>query len=422
MTATEAVHGAASLPAALGGFDLTDQAGFAAGVPYDVFARLRAEAPVLFHPASRMPDGEGFWVLSRHEDIAFAAADPAFSGQGGGGRAGGGTHLEDLKVGVHAGVLLPMMDNPRHDLIKRLLSPAVTGEVAAALAGKLRADAAEVVSAAVGAGDCDFVSAVSGLYATRAVALLLGAPRKDWDQLVAWNDDVVGFVDRRAGTPTPASAATFQAMQAYAGELLAAKRADPGTDLASVTAVGEVPGDEPLTALERESNLMLLLLTGSEQPRNTFAGGLLGLAERPELWKELRADRALVPGAVEEILRWAPPNQYNRRTATRDVDLHGTVIRAGDKVTLWWPSANRDESVFQAPDTFDVRRDPNPHLTFGHGVHYCLGDQVARLQMRVLLEELLDQVAEIRVNGPVTYAPSHKHTVVLDMPVTLVRA
>lgn len=406
-------------PAALGGFDLTDQSRFAGGVPYDVFARLRREAPVLFHPAGQMPDGEGFWVLSTHEDIAFAAADPAFSAQGGGGRAGGGSHLEDLQVGVHAGVLLPMMDNPRHDLIKNLLSPAVTGKVAAALEDELRAMAAELVDKALAQGSCDFVTDVSEQFAIRAVALLLGAPRKDWDQLVAWGHEVTGFVDRRTGRPTESSQAVFGAMMAYTGGLLEAKRADPGEDLATVTAVGEVPGDAPLTPLERASNIMLLLLTGGEQPRNTLAGGVLELARHPEQWRELRENRALVPGAVEEMLRWAPPNPYNRRTATRDVELRGSLIRAGDKVTLWWPSANRDEAVFADPDVFDVHRDPNPHLTFGHGTHYCLGDQVARLEMRVLLEELLDRVAEIEPTGPAVYAPSNKHTVMLDMPVAL---
>ncbi|WP_420000095.1 cytochrome P450 [Streptomyces boninensis] len=410
------------LPAVLGGFDLTDQARYAAGVPYDVLARLRREAPVLFHPPGRMPDGEGFWVLTRHGDIAAAAADPAFSAQGGGGRKGGGSHLADLPLGQVAGVLLPMMDNPRHELIKQLLGPAVSAGVAASLEGELRTCAAEVIDKAVARGACDFVTDVTEQFAVRAMALLLGAPRRDWDRLVAWAHDVVGFTDRRAGHPTERSQATLAAMQGYVDGLLAAKTASPAEDLASVVAVGEIPGMSPITPLERSANLGLLLLTGSEQPRNTAAGGLLALAERPDQWHALRTDRTLVPGAVEEMLRWAPPNPYNRRTATRDIELRGKLIRAGDKVTLWWPAANRDEAVFAAPEEFDVRRDPNPHLTFGAGTHYCLGDEVGRLELRVLLEELLDRVAAIRVTGPVGYAPSNKHAVMLEMPVEMVAA
>jgi cytochrome P450 len=135
----------------------------------------------------------------------------------------------------------------------------------------------------------------------------------------------------------------------------------------------------------------------------------------------LRADRALLPGAVEEVLRWAPPNPYNRRTATHDVELRGVRIKAGDKVTLWWPAGNRDEDVFADPDRFDIRRNPNPHLAFGAGTHLCSGDEIGRLQIRVVLEALLDQVTEVRLTAPPTLAPNNKHAVLLSLPVRLVR-
>src|SRR5439155_17363522 len=319
----------------------------------------------------------------------------------------------------------PMMDNPRHDHIKRLLNPAVTGRMAAAYEPQLRADAAALIDDALTRGKCDFATDIAERYAIRSIALLLGAPRDDWNQLVAWLHGVVGFTDRRSGKIDENSRNTFQAIQLYAKDLLAAKRADPAEDLTSVLARGEIDGDQdepPLSDYERELNFNLMLLTGGEQPRNSIAGGIQGLAEHPDQWRALRADRSLVPGAVEEMLRWAPPNPYNRRTATRDVVVGDTLIRAGQKVTFWWPSANRDESVFAAAGTFDVRRDPNPHLTFGSGTHFCLGNEVARLEIRVLLEELLDRVAEIRLLAPVTWAPSNKHSVVLDLPAELVPA
>lgn len=412
------------LPSVLGGFDLTDQSRFAEGFPHEVFARLRREAPVLRHPAGQTADGESFWVLSRHADIA-AALDPVFSAQGGGGRTGGGTHLDDLAIGMFAGVLLPMMDNPRHGVIKHLLSPAVTGQAVAARQEELRGCAAALVDGALSRGTCDFATDIAEQYTTQAAALILGAPRQDWDQLVAWSHQVVGFADRRSGRPSQESQQAMAAMQQYGQELMAAKRAEPAEDLATVLTLGELPddaGQEPLSPYERLANLVLLMTHAPEQPRNTIAGGVLALAQHPDQWQALRTDRSLVAGAVEEMLRWAPPNPYNRRTATRDIEIHGELIRAGEKVTLWWPSANRDESVFSDASRFDIRRDPNPHLTFGVGTHYCLGDQVARLQMRLVLEELLDRVAEIRLTGPVTWAPSNKHSVVLDMPVELVPA
>jgi cytochrome P450 len=360
-------------------------------------------------------------VLTTHADITFAAADPRFSAQGGGGRAGGGSHLDDLALGVHAGVFLPMMDNPRHDLFKRLLRPSVTGSLAQALAPEFSAIAAALVDAAVGAGQVDLVDEVVEPYAVQAIARLLGIRRADWPRLVEWCHGIVGFTDRRTGVVTEPARDTFAAIQTYGRDLLLHQRHTPEPGLTSVLAHGRID-DVELTDTERELNFNLFLLTGSEQPRNTIAGGLIAFAEHPDQWQALRHNRDLLPGAVEEMLRWAPPNPYNRRTATTNLRLGGERIQAGDKVTLWWPSANRDEAVFPAADTFDIRRTHNPHVTFGSGTHCCLGDQVARLEIRLLLEQLLDRVEAIHLTGPVTWAPSNKHTVVLDLPVELVPA
>lgn len=408
------------LPAVLGGFDLTDQRRFTDGVPYRLFARLRAEAPVLRHPAGRTADGESFWVLTRHADIAAVAADPVFSAQGGGGRAGGGNHLDDLPMGVIPGVMIAMMDDPRHDDIRRLLAPSVTGHVVAALRDDLRRMADGLVAPLVGAGPVNAVDALSHPFAVRAMSVLLGVPEADWSRLEEWARHSLGFLDRRTGEPDARSAEVFAAMREYFAGLLAAKRAAPGQDLGSVLAVGELPADRPpLSDAEREVNANVLMVTGLEQPRNTIAGAVRAFAEHPDQWRLLREDRSLMPSAIEEVLRWNPPNPYNRRTATRDVVLGGTVIRAGEKVTLWWPSANRDEAVFADPDVFDIRRDPNPHLSFGHGAHHCLGDEVGTLEIRLALEALLDRVAEIRPTGPVTWGASNKHTIPLDVPVEL---
>ncbi|MFJ1767923.1 cytochrome P450 [Amycolatopsis sp. NPDC088138] len=417
-----ATGSATDLPEVLGGFDLTDQSRFAGGVPYEVFARLRAEAPVLFHPPGRSADGEGFWVLTRHADIVAAAAAPEFSAQGGPGRAGGGSHLEDLPMGVHAGVLFAMMDDPRHDEFKRMLAPAMTGVAVRSRELRLRTIAAGLVDSAVARGGADFVVDVSEPFALRAVALLLGAPSEDWDQLTGWVHGALGFVNRKTGEPDEFSAGIFHAMRKYFEQLLVRKLANPGADVASTIVRAATDGVGQPSRYEREANIVLLLITGLEQPRNTIAGGVLALARHPEQWWALRRDRSLLPGAIEEILRWCPPNPYNRRTATEDIVLHGKRIKAGDKVTLWWPSANRDEDVFRRPSAFDIRRTPNPHLSFGAGIHHCLGEEFGRLEIRVLLETLLDRVAEVRQAGSVVWAPNNKHTVPLEMPVELVPA
>ncbi|PKV77068.1 cytochrome P450 [Streptomyces sp. TLI_146] len=416
----------AGLPGVLDGFDLTDHTRFTDGVPYALFARLRREAPLLFHPPGATgTDGEGFWVLTRYADIAAVAADPAFSAQGGPGRKGGGTHLEDMEIGVHAGVLLPMMDDPRHQVFKDMITPSLTGPSSLVADDELGGHAAELVDAVLARGTVDLVDELAEPYALRAVAGLFGAPEDVWDRLLTWVHGVVGLANRRTGQADDFSRTTFMTMARYFQDLLAAKRETPGQDFGSLLAHGHLAhgsGEPPLSAHEREHNFLVLLMHGYEQVRNVLAAALLALAEHPEQWQLLREDRSLVPGAIEELLRWTPPNPYNRRTATRDVAMHGQLIRAGDKVTLWWPSANRDESVFTDPDTFDVRRNPNPHLSFGAGVHDCAGADAARRALRPLLERLLDRVARIRPAGPAIHTPYNKHTVLLDLPVELLPA
>lgn len=407
------------LPPVLDGFDLSDQGRFTDGFPHHVFTRLRREAPVFFHPPGRTADGEGFWVLSRYDDIKAAAADPAFSSQGGGGRAGGGTHIDDLAPGVHAGTMLNMMDDPRHRAVRDAVSPSVDAAALAAMEPELRAVAENLVARAVEGGEGDLMVDVAGPFALTAALLVLGVPRQDWPTVRAWADVSMGFDDREAGEDTERSQMSRLALYQYGtGVLKARAAAEPGRDLLSLVARATLPeGERPMSAYEREVFFNLILGAGSEPPRNAIAHGLLALAEHPDQWKALREDRSLIPGAVEEMLRWSSPTPYNRRTATRDVELNGARIKAGEKVTFWWASANRDESVFADPNTFDIRRDPNPHLAFGFGTHDCMGESLGRLELRLVLEALLDRVGELRTAGPVRWARSNKHTVILNLPV-----
>lgn len=420
--------GAASdeLPEVLGGFDLTDLDRFAEGFPHDVFARLRQESPILRHPPGRTVDGEPFWVLTRYADIVKVAEDPAFSSQGGGGRANGGTHIDDLPQGIYAGVLLNMVDDPRHELVKDLLVPGVREAALGRLGPALRQSARDTVAAVVARGDCDFQQDVAGPFAVRAMGQLLGVPREDWPQLIEWTKIALGYEDRQAGEATNRSAGALLDSFLYGQQLLETRRAEPADDLLSLIAHCDIPdghGEQPLGDYERQVFFNLIALAGSEPTRGAISIGMLALAEHPQQWHDLRADRSLLPGAVEEILRWSSPTPYNRRTATREVRLGDIHIGAGDKVTLWWASANRDEDVFSDSSTFDIRRQPNPHLAFGHGTHECLGvNELARLELRLVFDALLDSVREIEVTGPVRWARHNKHTVILQMPVTLVPA
>jgi len=397
--------------------DLVSLDGFAAGFPHAVFAALRREAPVWWHPPHpKAPGGEGFWVVSRHSETLAVLRDPeSFSSEGAQGRAGGGTTLDDLPRGLGPGAMLNMIDPPRHTALRGLVNPAFKPRTIARLEHELRGRTRAILHGVSG-GRCDFLRDVAAELPLQVIASLLGIPQADRHQIFEWTTAFVDYADRDLGESSARLAAAGAGIGAYGRERIAAKRARPGDDLLSVAIAGGVRDEELLPLVS------LLLVAGSETTRNAIAGGLLALIEHPAELAALRAalargDGAVVASAVEEILRWTSPTAYNRRTATRDVELAGQAIRAGDKVTHWYPSANRDEAVFAEPDRFRVARVPNPHLAFGHGAHHCLGASLARTEIRVVLEELLPRWAEIELAGPVEWARSNKHTGMRHLPV-----
>jgi cytochrome P450 len=406
--------------------DLTDLDRFTAGFPHETFARLRRDAPVWLHPATaHTPDGEPFWVLSRHADVVRAAADPdAFSSEGGGGRAGGGTILEDLPVGTFAGVLLNMMDAPRHPRVRRLVAPSVAPRMLRAMEPELRRRTRDILDRVAARGACDFLVEVAAELPLQAIARLLGVAQEDRHRLLAWADATLDYADRDLGEQSERSAAAAAAMTAYAVELIGEKRVHPGEDMLSAAIHGRIEGggggDDggggSLSDAELVMFFHLLVAAGSETTRNALAGGLMALVEHPAELARLRGEPGVMPAAVEEILRWTSPTPYNRRTATRDVALRDATIRCGDKVTLWWASANRDEAVFAAPFRFDVGRQPNPHVAFGHGAHFCLGAALARLEIRVVIEEVLERFDGLQLAGAVEWVRSNKHTGIRHMP------
>lgn len=400
--------------------DLTDLDRFTAGFPHHVFDVLRRESPVWFHPATaHTPGGEGFWVLSGYADIVAAATDnETFSSETGGGRDGGGSTLEDMPLGFAVGALLNMMDDPRHAKLRKLLTPSTTPRALRGIEQDLRRRAVGIVEAALAKRECDFLVDVAAELPLQAVAQLVGVPQQDRHELMNWANVTLDYEDREVGEINDRMAQAQARMFAYGAELLERKRAQPADDLLSVVTHALIDGG-PLTDNEQHMFLSLIIAAGSETTRNSIAIGMSALSEHPDAWERLRCNRTLLPTAVEEILRWASSTPYNRRTATRDVELHGQRIAAGDKVSLWWASANRDETVFTDPYTFDITRNPNPHLAFGRGVHFCLGASLARMEMRVIFDVLLDQVGAVTLTGPIEYVRSNKHAGVRHMPVAL---
>ncbi|WP_425464615.1 cytochrome P450 [Nocardia yunnanensis] len=400
--------------------DLTDLDRFAHGFPHAVFDHLRERQPVWWHPpTAHTPDGEGFWVLSRYADIVAVAGDSStYSSESGGNRSGGGTLIEDLPADWAVGVLLNMMDDPRHAGVRKLLMPSVAPRTLKLIEDDLRQRAEILVDTALEQGECDFLLDLAAELPLQAVAQLLGVPQADRHQLFGWANVALDYDDRELGEATARTRQAVAETRAYGAKLFAAKATDPGDDLMSLVVHADVDG-RPLTEMEQAMLFSLLIAAGSETTRNSIAVGMLALIERPEVWRSLRADRSQLDGAVEEMLRWASSTSYNRRTATRDTVLGGQRIRAGDKVTLWWTSANRDATVFTDPHRFDIGRRPNPHLAFGRGGHFCLGSNLARMEMRVLFGTLLDRVGGAELTGAVEYTRSNKHTGVRHLPVRL---
>jgi cytochrome P450 len=404
--------------------DLTDLNRFVDGFPDDVFTVLRHEAPVWWHrPTHHTPGGVGFWVVSSHGATLEVVSDAAtFSSAGAAGADGGGTLIEDLPFGFAAGVLLNMMDDPRHQRIRRLVTPAVAPRALALLEGELRTRTAVILDAVADRGRCDFMMDVAVELPLQATAMLMGVPNEDRHDLMAWSGASLTYDDRELGATTAAVQEASAAMAAYGSALLARKRSQGGDDLLATVATAVIEGEdgtpEPLSDLELLMFFNLLIAAGSETTRNAIALGLAALIEHPDQWTRLQTDRSLVPGAVEEILRWSSPTLYNRRTATSDVEVAGCRIRAGDKVTLWWASANRDESVFAEPFRFDVGRQPNAHLAFGYRSHFCLGANLAGMEVRIMLEELLTRFDDFAFDGPIERFRTNKHAGVKHMPVT----
>ncbi len=410
---------------ALKDVDLTDLDVFADGFPDAVFTRLRAEAPVWWHrPTAHTPGGVGFWVLSSYQMIMAAVSDAGlFSSERAPGAGGGGTIIEDLPYGFASGVLLNMMDDPRHHRIRRLVTPSFTPRALTLMEAGIRSRSRAIVDGIAKRGSCDFLAEVAVELPLQAVAALMGVPDSDRADLMAWSTTTLDYEGRELGESNDAVSRAAASMAEYGNRFIGEKKVCPGQDIISAVVGATIDGgddgkSEPLTDLEMVMFFNLLVVAGTETTRNSIALGMVALIDHAEQLSALRDDRSLMPGAVEEILRWTSATLYNRRTATRDTELDGQTIRQGDKVTLWWPSANRDESVFEDPFRFDIRRDPNPHLTFGYRTHFCLGANLARMEIRCILDELLDRLEGFTLAGPVERARTNKHAGVWHVPMT----
>jgi cytochrome P450 len=383
--------------------DLTDSDLYADGFPNEIFTSLRNDEPVKWQA---FPEGfpgnhdRGFWVLSKHEDVQMVSRDPdlfcAFDGPQ-------LSHQPEI-----AGSMLVSMDGADHIRLRRLISAGFTPRMAKQLERQIRQWAESIVDRALQRGECDFVSEIAYKLPMHVIADIVGIPLEDREWLFTLtNEALQGGLTETLGSPDQRLQFQIE-MFDYAQKLGREKRRNPQNDVWTILSTVEVETDDRgrtvLSQVELDLFFMLLTIAGSETTRNAVSQGLVALLDHPTQLQRLRREPGAISLAVEEVLRWSSPVSYFARRATQDTEIRGVPIAKGDRVTMWFPSANRDEEVFDDPFRFDIGRSPNPHVTFGGGgVHFCLGAHLARRELATLLEVLLERTRRIELAGVPSY-------------------
>ena len=391
--------------------DLSDSRSFVPGVPHAWLAHLRRHDPVHWQDE---PGGPGFWAVTRYQDCVTVNRDyERFSS------AAKGTmpfEIGEEEVAQQSLMMLNM-DPPLHTRYRRLVNKGFTPRMVRDLEESIHRSTDAIIDEVVERGSADFVTEISAELPLQVIAELLGVPPHDRHRMFEWSNRMVGNEDPEYQQQAEMAMTAALELYAYAAELFGKKRVEPHQDLMSVLTNVEVEG-ENLSELELELFFLLLTVAGNETTRNLMSGAMHAFFQHPEQWQRLLDDRSLLPTAVEEMLRFVSPVMNFRRTAMCDVTLSGTDIAAGDKIVFFHASANRDEDVFTEPDTYDVGRDPNPHLAFGGGgPHFCLGANLARMEIRVMFDHLLDRLPDIHQNGEVQRLQSQFINGVKHLPV-----
>jgi len=400
-------------PTTAGDVDLANPDTFVDGVPHDALTELRRTDPVHWQPMAGEP---GFWAVLRHADVAHVARHPEIFSA-----SEGGIVLEDLLPDQLAMMrnLLLAMDPPVHTVHRTALLPHFRARVMAGIEDRVREICRTIMAEAREHREVEFVHDVASPLPTKVIGELFGLPPEDWDHIHVLAERTASNQDPElVGAEGDASAAAIE-MAMYGIGLAAARRQnDRADDLTSVILRTDF-GGQPMSDIDFGSFFVQLIIAGNDTMKGMLSSGLLTLVRHPEQLAEVRADPSLIPGAVEEIIRYDNPFHYFRRTALSDTKLSGTRIAAGDKVAMYYTSANRDEEVFADPQAFDIHRRPNPHLSFGIAGHFCLGVHLARLEGKVFFEELLDAFPTIDLNGEPVRSRSNLTYMLRLLPVRL---
>jgi cytochrome P450 len=388
--------------------DLSYSRSFLRGFPHDFFRWLRDEEPVWWHaPTAHTPGGVGFWVVSRYEDVVAVFKDAeTYSSEL------GGVQIFD---GKGAGYQLNQTDDPKHRRLRSLVNTGFTPRMIGRLEKDLRRRARRILDEVPRGTTFNFVPAVARELPLQAICAVLGVPQEDRAELSEIVDLAVS-----AGDGQTMSVEHLKLLSAYADKLIERKRREPADDILSVIVHARLDDGSQLDNRELRAFFNLLFPAGAETTRSAIGGGLLAFINNPDEWKRLRGDPALMKTAIDEIVRWTSPSVYKRRTASHDTELRGHKIRQGQKITIWEMSANRDEREFPEPFRFDIGRTPNDHVGFGLGTHFCLGANLARLEIRVMYEELLERFDHFELAGELQWTNNNRLVGLTHLPVMAV--
>jgi cytochrome P450 len=403
-----------STPMTLRDIDLINPETYRDGPPHDMWRVLRDEAPIFWHEGQGFP---GFWTITKYEDVIRISRDPQtfISGKG----VNISTDPARADQDMSAGKMMLVTDPPRHVRLRRLVNKGFTPRQIAALEPHVREIVSDILDEAAPKGECDFVEDVAAKLPLAIICEMLGVPKGDWQQIFDWSNRAIGADDPEYQTdPTREETGQRARMETfgYFYKLVQERRREPRNDLVGILSEAEVDGER----LSDEDILLfcfLLMVAGNETTRNATSGGMLALMQYPDQRQRLLDDRSLIASGVEEILRWVSPVMHFARICTRDTEIRGQIVKAGEKIVMWYPSANRDEEFFADPYTFDVSRTPNEHLAFGIGEHFCLGASLARLELQVMFEELLRRVPDMEPAGPISRLRSTLVAGIKHMPV-----